>query len=44
MNGGDVHAIVELLLIAKDLQQFGDKRRIGNDVFLAEIGVGLTDA
>ena len=44
MDGSDVHTIVELFLIAQDLQQFGDKRSIGDDIFLSEIGVGLADA
>ena len=44
VDGGDIDAIVELLLIAQDLQQFGNQRRIGDDIFLSEVGVGLANA
>ena len=44
MDGRDVDTVIELLLIAKNLQQLRDEGRIGDDIFLAEVGVGFTDA
>src|ERR1700722_9998646 len=41
MHGGDVHAIIKFLLIAQDLQQLWNHRRIGDDVFLYELGSGF---
>ena len=40
----DIHAIIELFLVAQNLQQLGDKGRIRNDIFLIEIGNGLPEA
>src|ERR1700685_1894031 len=44
VHGGNVHAVIKLLSVAKDLQHLGNNRRFHHHIVLAEVGICFANA